>query len=574
MKSKLLNIIWILPVVVILAGCTAPAKTNPDTPANDQQQQEGETEFPAHDGYRIYAVDNTGWDALLVYMYGTTNNLGGSWPGVKLSGKITVKGQEYVYFNVAQSAAYGNTEQLIFNDGNGKQIPSSGEPSLTFGTKADYFFTVTADKATAFAGTSSLEITVSNDPVDVSPRELFTLPAQKRDAWNIYQVNPKLYGSSGAFGKIQDRLDDIKALGTDVLYLMPVYQQGSLKAIGSPYCIKDFKAVNTSYGSLADLKALVDAAHAKDMKVMFDWVANHTAWDCSWVTEHKDWYAQDSNGNVVNPTADGAWTDVAQLNYSSKDLCDAMTEALLYWVKELDIDGYRCDYAHGPTGRSAGPMDEFWKQAISALKAQKPGFIMLAESDFTKMYDDGFDIIFSRSAKSKLIQAFGGGSLDGFFNTYKSALEGVSAPKCPLFFITNHDDATESSPVTDFRSKEGALAAFTLMRSLNTATMIYGSQEVAYGSTINFFNTQNFSWTAQPEYFAAYKLAMADAGKLDRTKALTVYADGKVGIVSYEGSGALVVNAGSTPANITLPSGIASEEKITLDPYSFRVLAR
>ena len=87
-------------------------------------------------------------------------------------------------------------------------------------------------------------------------------------------VNPKLYGSSGAFGKIKDRLDDIKALGTDVFYLMPIYQQGTKNAIGSPYCIKDFKAVNTSYGSLEDLRALVDAAHAKGMKVMFDWVAS------------------------------------------------------------------------------------------------------------------------------------------------------------------------------------------------------------------------------------------------------------------------------------------------------------
>ena len=527
MKIKFANLIWALSAAVLLAGCTAPAQTNQETPGNNQQQEENNTEFPAHDGYRIYAIDNTGWESLLVYMYGTVNNLGGSWPGVKSSGKITVKGREYTY--------------------------------------ADYFFTVTEQEAKAFKGGSNLEITLSDAPVDVAPKELFKMAAQKRDAWNIYQVNPKLYGSSGAFGKIKDRLDDIKALGTDVFYLMPIYQQGTKNAIGSPYCIKDFKAVNTSYGSLEDLRALVDAAHAKGMKVMFDWVANHTAWDCSWVKDHKDWYAQDSGGNVVNPTADGVWTDVAQLNYSSTDLRAAMTDALLYWVKELDIDGYRCDYAHGPTGRNVGPMDEFWKEAISALKAQKPGFIMLAESDFPKMYDDGFDLIFSRNAKSKLIQAFGGAGLDGFFNAYKSALEGISAPKCPLFFITNHDDATESSPVNDFRSKEGALTAFTLMRSLNTATMIYGSQEVAYGSTINFFNTQSFAWTAQPEYFAAYKEAMAAVGQFDRSKALTVYCDGKVGIVQYEGGGALRVEdiqrlrAGVVPEVLQVLMGVVQD---------------
>lgn len=570
MKTRLLNLFVALTLVLALpSGCSTPQATPQNT-----QEQDGNAEFPAHDGYRIYAVDNTGWSGTLhVYMYGTANSLGGAWPGVRSSGTITVKGQKYTYFNVAQSAAYGNTEKLIFNNGGDKQIPSSGEPSLTFDRKADYFFTVTSQKATAFDGGSKLEIEVSDAPVEVTPKKLFTMAAQKRDAWNIYQVNPKLYGSSGAFGKIKDRLDDIKALGTDVFYLMPIYQEGSKNSIGSPYCIKDFKAVNTSYGSMEDLKALVDAAHAKGMKVMFDWVANHTAWDCAWITEHKDWYSQDSGGNVLYPTADGEWKDVAQLNYSASGLSEAMTDALLYWVRELDIDGYRCDYAHGPTGRNVGPMDAFWKDAIEALKAEKPGFIMLAESDFAKMYDDGFDIIFSRSAKSRLVQAFGSSSLEGFFSTYKSALEGISAPKCPLFFITNHDDSTENSPVTEFRSREGALTAFTLMRSLNTATMIYGSQEIGFGSTINFFNTQNFTWTDRPEYFAAYKEAMAAVGQFDRSSALTVYSEGRVGIVSYEGGGVLIVNTGSSAANVTIPSGISAAlpSSVSMEPYSFKV---
>ena len=154
-----------------------------------------------------------------------------------------------------------------------------------------------------------------------APSELATLPATARDNWQIYQVNPKLYGSSGAFGKIQARLDDIKALGTEFLYLMPVYAEGKKNAIGSPYCIQDFKAVNTSYGTLAELKSLVDAAHAKGMKVMFDWVANHTSWDNGWITEHPDWYEHKADGSIAWPTKDGEWKDVAQLNYANKDLC-------------------------------------------------------------------------------------------------------------------------------------------------------------------------------------------------------------------------------------------------------------
>ena len=142
-------------------------------------------------------------------------------------------------------------------------------------------------------------------------KELLSLPATARNHYQIYQVNPKLYGNSGAFGKIQARLDDIKALGTDVFYLMPVYAEGKEKAIGSPYCIKNFKEVNVSYGTLEELKSLVDAAHAKGMKVMFDWVANHTSWDNVWITEHPEWYEHKADGSIAWPTKDGEWKDVA-----------------------------------------------------------------------------------------------------------------------------------------------------------------------------------------------------------------------------------------------------------------------
>ena len=214
--------------------------------------------------------------------------------------------------------------------------------------------------------------------------EVLTLPATARDHYQIYQVNLKLYGNSGAFGKVQARLDEIKALGTDILYLMPVYAEGKTvlpgmpgnNPFGSPYCIKNYKEVNSLYGTLDELKALVNAAKAKGMKVMFDWVANHTSWDNVWLTEHPEWYEHKADGSIAWPTKDGEWKDVAQLDFGKKELWAAMEDALQYWVTEVGIDGYRCDYAHGVR-------DDFWKEAIGKLKALKPGFIMLAESDFT-----------------------------------------------------------------------------------------------------------------------------------------------------------------------------------------------
>ena len=560
--SLLLSILLALPMII---GCGKN-----DDNANDNPS--GESTFPQHEGYRIYAIDQTGWSSLYVYMYGSVNDLGAKWPGLKPGGTISVKGQKYSYFELGVKDAQGKTEKLIFNDGAGSQIPGAGEPSVTFAEKADYFFTVTSDGAKAFDGGSTWTVTIDDSPVSNAASKIRSIEASSRHMEQLYQVNPKLYGSSGAFGKIQDRLDDIRALGTDILYLMPIYEQGKKNAIGSPYCIKDFQAVNTSYGSLEDLRSLVDAAHAKGMKVMFDWVANHTSWDCSWTSEHKDWYAQDSSGNIVCPTADGTWSDVAQLNYDSQELRTAMTAALSYWVTELGIDGYRCDYAHGPTGSKTGPMDAFWKEAIAALRDLNPDLLMLAESDYTKMYDDGFDLIFSRSSKSRLISGFGS-NLNTFTGTVASALNSAPGSCSPLLFITNHDDCTESTPLSDFHGKEGARAAFLIMRSFPAATMLYGSQEIAYDKTINFFNTLSLGWNNEADYRKSLGDAVAQIAAIDRTKALDVYVAGPVILFSYP-DGTVVVNTASVEATATaIPSGLhgVTGSEMTLGPYEYKV---
>jgi glycosidase len=397
-----------------------------------------------------------------------------------------------------------------------------------------------------------------------APAELLSLSATPRDNWQIYQVNPKLYGSSGAFGKIQARLDDIQALGTEFLYLMPVYAEGKKNAIGSPYCIQDFKAVNTSYGTLAELKSLVDAAHAKGMKVMFDWVANHTSWDNPWITEHPDWYEHKADGSIAWPTKDGEWKDVAQLDYKNKDLWAAMEDALSYWVTTLGIDGYRCDYAHGVR-------DDFWKEAIGKLKAQKPGFVMLAESDFERMFDDGFDIIFDRAMKSHMRTLFNGGKASDFVSWYKGDQDKAPAPKTKLFFVTNHDDATEAAPASQFKSKEGALAAYVLMAALNGSAMIYGSQEVGYDKTINFFNAMTMDWSANAVLTKAYRDAMQAMAGVDRTGAAKIYALDALVVVAYPKS-VVAVNTGAGSVSVNLSKVLAGlPEKEEIAGYGFKI---
>lgn len=398
-----------------------------------------------------------------------------------------------------------------------------------------------------------------------TPTEVLSLDASARDNWQIYQVNLKLYGNSGAFGKVQARLDDIKALGTEILYLMPVYPEGKKNAIGSPYCIKDYKAVNSSFGTLEELRALVKAAKAKGMKVMFDWVANHTSWDNPWITEHEDWYEHKADGSIAWPTKDGAWTDVAQLDYSKKELWTAMEDALEYWVRELDIDGYRCDYAHGVR-------DDFWKEAIGRLKALKPGFIMLAESDFTRMFDDGFDIIFDRAMKSNMRKLFSGGKPADFISWYKTDLASAPAPKTKLFFVTNHDDATEGTPADQFGSNEAGLAAYVLMSALNGSAMVYGSQETGYSKTINFFNTQTMDWNANPALTESYRSALQALGKGDRSKGVKIYALDALVVVRYDSGFTVAVNTGKTALAANLSKiGSGLPDKQSFGAYEFKI---
>jgi len=394
--------------------------------------------------------------------------------------------------------------------------------------------------------------------------EIASLDASVRDNWQIYQVNPKLYGSSGQLKAVQNRLDDIKALGTDILYLMPIYPEGQKNAFGSPYCIKDYNAVRSACGSLSDLKALVTAAHSKGMKVMFDWVANHTAWDHPWITEHADWYQKDANGNIVYPTKDGEWKDVAQLNYSSAGLQDAMIAAMKYWITEADIDGYRCDYAHGVP-------DDFWKKAIPELKAAKKDFIMLAESDYERMFNDGFDIIYDRALKAAAKNFTGGGEPAAFVNSYKSTLGKTPAGKTKCYFVTNHDDCSENSPVSEFRGKDGAYATYSLLAALNGSPMMYGSQETGYAQAISFFEVVSVDWKADQDLTARYKTTLSAIQKLSRDGACKIFASGRVIFVCYQGSAVVGINMSNASAGAGLPEGYGLPQSYEFKAYEVKI---
>ena len=190
----------------------------------------------------------------------------------------------------------------------------------------------------------------------------------------MYQVNPRVFAADHSLNAVAARIDSIQALGVNVMWVMPIYPIGVEKGKNSPYCISDYKAIAPEFGTIDDFKNLVKVCHEHQMGIILDWVANHTAWDHPWVKEHPDWYTHDEKADTIIHPRPWEWYDVADLNYDNNDMREAMIDAMLFWIVECGIDGFRCDVADGV------PAD-FWKDAIDRLRqaAGDRHIVMLAE---------------------------------------------------------------------------------------------------------------------------------------------------------------------------------------------------
>ena len=289
----------------------------------------------------------------------------------------------------------------------------------------------------------------------------------------IYQVNLHAFSADGNFAGVQRRLDAIKALGANILYLLPIYSVGDVKTVNSPYCVRDYKAVNSEFGTLEELRTLVEEAHKRKMAVLFDWVADHTAWDNPWI-ENKSWYKQDASGNIISPP-DTGWQDVAALNFDNQEMRKAMIDAMKYWVYQANIDGYRCDAA------DFIPFD-FWQQAIKSLRAiDTHKLLFLAEGKRKDHFTAGFDLEYGMSFYNNLVNRIYGThqsaqSLDVLNTTeYRDAKGDDQVVR----YISNHDvDQSDGPPYTTLNGKQGSLAAFVVAAYMKGVPMIYDGQEV------------------------------------------------------------------------------------------------
>ncbi|MBR5030744.1 MAG: alpha-glucosidase C-terminal domain-containing protein [Muribaculaceae bacterium] len=317
----------------------------------------------------------------------------------------------------------------------------------------------------------------------------------------MYQVNPRVFAPNNSLKVVAQRVDSISQLGANVMWVMPIYPIGKVKSKNSPYSISDYKQVNPEFGTLDDMKALVDSCHAHGMSIILDWVANHTAWDNVWMKDHKDWYTQDSTGAVIYPPGTD-WTDVADLNYDNKEMRAAMIDAMKFWITEVGIDGFRCDVADQvPT--------DFWKDAITQLRAAAGDrkILMLAEgTNPVNFTEGGFDMNYAWGFMHALDSVFcKNGKASYLIDMDKTEYDEIPDGKVKLRFITNHDEATKYSTVQQFGSIDGALAAFVATTFIHGGMLVYGSQEVAYPEKINFFNYVPVDWNSNPETLDVYK---------------------------------------------------------------------
>lgn len=327
----------------------------------------------------------------------------------------------------------------------------------------------------------------------------FQLPAVKDVV--MYQVNPRVFAPENSLKVVASRVSAISDLGANVMWVMPIYPIGKIKSKNSPYSISDYKAVNPEFGTIDDVKALADSCHKYGMALIVDWVANHTAWDNVWMKDHKDWYTQDKDGNVIFPPGTD-WTDVADLNYDNHDMREAMIDAMMFWINEVGLDGLRCDVA------DQVPYD-FWNDAFTRLRksAGKRNLLLLAEgANPENLIKGGFDMNYAWNYMGALDRVFvKGQKASHFIDVDKQEYGEIPAGKVKLRFTTNHDEATKYSTVQQFGSVDGALAAFVATTFIHGGMLVYGEQEVAYPDKINFFNYVPVDWNSNPNVYKTHK---------------------------------------------------------------------
>lgn len=342
---------------------------------------------------------------------------------------------------------------------------------------------------------SSFSVTTKVDTTQAST----TVPAPE---WTknatIYEVNVRQFSGKGDLAGVETQLPRLKELGVDIVWLMPIYPIGLQKkkgTLGSPYAVADYKTVNPAYGTFDDLKKLVQRAHDLGMRVILDYVPNHTAWDHPWVTQHPDWYTL-AGGKMTSPLDENGkptgWDDVVDLNYSNPDMRAAMIDAMTFWVREADIDGYRMDVA------GLVP-DDFWQEARPALDKIKPVFMLAEAEKDPAQFRSCFNMNYGWAMHS-LLKDIAKGKAHATAIDSLLALRRKEYPRWAyqMQFTQNHDENTWNGTLSESFGA-GAKAFVALTSTFNGMPLVYNGMESGLNRRLSFFEKDPINWGTYSE---------------------------------------------------------------------------
>lgn len=307
---------------------------------------------------------------------------------------------------------------------------------------------------------------------------------------NIYEVNIRQYSEEGTFNAFREDLPRLKEMGVKILWLMPIHPIGKInrketgESRGSYYSVADYKKVNPNFGTEEDFRMLVDEAHEMGFKLIIDWVANHSAWDNPW-TENKDWYELTEEGEFMPPRGTD-WTDVIQLNYENEDMRAAMLDALEYWVREFDIDGYRCDVA------GMVPTD-FWVNAHKEMDKIKDVF-MLAEDGEPELLYEAFDMNYAWTYAHTIREiAKGEQTFEDLDSLFESNSKRFPDNAYRMYFTSNHDENSWNG--TDPEMYGANFENFAVLSAtVSGMPLIYNGQESGLDKRLEFFEKDEIEW--------------------------------------------------------------------------------
>ncbi len=339
-----------------------------------------------------------------------------------------------------------------------------------------------------FACSNNTEETTS----DTESNESMTLASH--DEWSrnatIYEVNLRQHTAEGTINAFAEDIPRINEMGIKILWLMPVHPIGELNrkgGMGSYYSIRDYKAVNPEFGTMDDLKALVKKAHDLDMKVILDWVANHTSFDNVWVADNQDYYNLDSLGNLQMPEGTD-WSDVADLDYDNPELRAAMIDAMQFWLKEADVDGFRCDVA------GFVPVD-FWEAARDSLETVKSDVFMLAEWEDPKHHEKAFDMSYGWEFLHVMNGISKGEKELTAIDEYMAKQDTLFPQEAyRMYFTTNHDENSWNGTVMERYGEEGHKTYAVLAYTIAGMPLLYSGQEAGMDYALEFFEKDTIEW--------------------------------------------------------------------------------